>query len=214
MVPPYVFWAQSIPMAWKLSRDEAGGGRLLFVIAKVISQFVGSESSRRRLGIFGQHGRVPGFVFSHQSLKEIRLPSFEVRSFERIIDNIEEESVAGDLQPLHIAIAHGSLLVGAETPKQFSRNRRSAAGERGQKAHTIWRMRGIGLKTCCGQKRGQPVHTDRYLICSATGTSVAGPANDSRDPQSAFEQFRLFAGKRPGVRKTFTTVVAGEDNNG
>jgi len=42
---------------------------------------------------------------------------------------------------------------------------------------------------------------------------VAGPADHSRNSQTAFEEFGLFAGEWPGIGEPLAAVIAGEDDD-
>ena len=115
-----------------------------------------TESGRGR--IFRQHSRLPVLVILHEPAVNIRLPFFEIRPLQRIGYNIEQKSILVDLQPLHIAIAHGPLRFIAEAPEELAGNRRSVLREGRQEVHPVRRISRIGLCAGGGEKGGHPVH--------------------------------------------------------
>src|SRR5690606_17153782 len=90
--------------------------------------------------------------------------------------------------------------------------RQGPAGERRGDVLTVAGERRMLAAAPSGDESRQPVHRDDRLGALAARTNRAGPADDGRHAQPAFEQLGLLAGERPGVAEPLAPVVAGKDD--
>src|SRR5262245_38247030 len=105
---------------------------------------IGKEISRVaidcRSWTFRQHRVVPGGPVVLKAVEHVLVPFFKIRPLARILDDIEQELIAGDLQILPVAVARGALFPGLEAPEQLARMGRRAPCENWQEILAVRRI--------------------------------------------------------------------------
>src|SRR5262245_34337877 len=114
-----------VPEGWSrwspLSGAPRCGRRRWVSDAVMISEGVARIAIGCRLQTLCQHRIVPGCPVVLEAVENVLVPVLEIRPFARVLDDIEQELVAGDLQILPIAVAHGSLFASLKAPEQLAR---------------------------------------------------------------------------------------------
>ena len=95
----------------------------------MIGEEIAGLTIRCRPRPFRQHAIVPGFPVALEPIENILVSVPEIGPLARVLDDIEQELVAGDLQILPIAVAHGALFASLEAPEQLARMGRRAPSE-------------------------------------------------------------------------------------
>src|SRR5206468_12870516 len=90
---------------------------------------------------FRQHRAVPGFPIALEAIEDVFPPILQIRPLARVLNDIEEELVAGNLEIFPVAIADGALPSAIVAPEQFARMRRSAAGHHREQVLPVRRIR-------------------------------------------------------------------------
>src|SRR5262249_59052949 len=112
-----------------LSGARRGGCRRRVSDAVMISEGVARIAIGCRPRTLCQHRVVPSYPVILEAVENVLVPVLEIRPFARVLDDIEQELVAGDLQILPIAVAHGPLFASLEAPEQLARMGGRAPGE-------------------------------------------------------------------------------------
>src|SRR4051794_7467655 len=132
----------------------------------------------------GQHGGVPLVPFAVETGVGVLVAVLEIGALERIVDDIEEESILEDLEELVVAVADGALRVGLVTPEEFARNGSGILSESRQEIDAVEWIGGIGTGAGGGEQRGHPVHADGNLVGGFAARNVGGPGHDGWDAQT------------------------------
>ena len=90
-----------------------------------------------------KHRCIPGEPFLGKALVHIAVPVFQVRTFHRIVGDVEQERVLANLQVLQVTVAHRTLRVCLVAPEEPPRHRRPVGSEHRKQVHAVGRIRGI-----------------------------------------------------------------------
>src|SRR6266849_9277456 len=75
--------------------------------AVMIGHKVAGVTIGDRSGSFSQHHAAPGFPIALEAIEDVFPPILQIRPLARILNDIEEELVAGNLEIFPVAIADG-----------------------------------------------------------------------------------------------------------
>src|SRR5215468_6579702 len=90
-----------------------------------------------------KHRCIPGEPFLGKALVHIAVPVFQVRTFHRIVGDVEQERVLANLQVLEIAVTHRTLGVRLVTPEESPRYGSADTSKHRQEVHPVWRIRRV-----------------------------------------------------------------------
>jgi hypothetical protein len=136
------------------------------------------------------------------------LAVFQVGALQRIFYDVEEERVVQDFEKLVITIAGCPLRIRLVAPEQLARNRCSILSQRRKEIHAIDGIRWIGFQAGSSEQCGHPVHADSDLLGCPALWDARRPRDQSRNAQTAFQQFCLLACERPGIGEALPAIVA------
>src|SRR5262249_34986689 len=196
-----------------LSGAPRCGSRRWVSDAVMISEGVARIIIGCRSRTLRQHRAVPGCPVVLEAIEHVLIAILEIGPLARVLDDVEQELVAGDLQILPVAVAYGALLPRFETPEQLARMGWRPVGENRQQIVAVRRIGGVGLGTRSRHQRRHPVHRDHDLLGHRSRRNPPGPARDCWDAKATFKQFPLHAGEWPDLGKPLAAVVAGENDD-
>src|SRR4029077_18968797 len=163
---------------------------------------------------YRQHFPVPGLPQPAKLVEHRWLLASEVAALTRIVSEIEQKLPLRHLEVFPIAATHRSLLSVAHAPVEGALARGCLSGQNRQEITAVKRIRGRRRDAGCGKTGRGEVHRDAYLIRHLASHYATRPRADLRYPHPAFQQVKFAADKGPDLGKTFTAVVAGENDEG
>src|SRR5262245_20554337 len=138
-----------VPEGWSrwspLSGAPLCGRRRWVSDAVMISEGVARVAIGCRSRPLRQHRVVPGCPVVLETVEHVLIAVLEIGPLAWVLDDVEQEFVARDLQILPVAIAQSALFASLEAPEQLARMGRGAPGENLQQIVAIRRIGGVGL---------------------------------------------------------------------